>query len=523
MKPVTLSVSHVMNSKALLGPFFAGESWATWRSVIKAMTAERMTAAEVETFRSVAERDPPAQLVSEAVFIAGRGAGKDSVATLIATNIAITFDPKRSKLRPGEVAVVMLLAVDRAQSGVAFNYIKGYFEEVPALAALVKHIGDDSIELSNRVVIEVHTNSYRSVRGRSLLCVICDEVAFWRSEDSASPDVETAGAVAPGLARISGSMLILISTAHKRSGLLYQKWKDHYGKNDDDVLVVRGTTLQFNPTFSAAIIQRQLASDPQLYGAEYNSVWRDDLSTFITRNLLEAAVDVGVTVRPPQDDVKYFAFADPSGGEHDSFTLGIAHRDGNIVVLDLLAEYQAPFNPHAVTEQIAALLKQYRCTAVVGDRYAARWVTDAFAKVGITYRKSEAERSMIYLDVLPLFTSGRARLIDSPRLVAQFCGLERRTFPTGRDRIDHGRSGRDDACNAAAGALVLAARTVAQKIPFVAIPDLSRSGVVYGASSASGIPAHYLAQPKPLVSGSGVTGSWGAPSTHWDRWSNRNY
>lgn len=193
------------------------------------------------------------------------------------------------------------------------------------------------------------------------------------------------------------------------------------------------------------------------------------------------------------------------------------------MVLDLLAEYQAPFNPHAVTEQIAALLKQYRCTAVVGDRYAARWVTDAFAKVGITYRKSEAERSMIYLDVLPLFTSGRARLIDSPRLVAQFCGLERRTFPTGRDRIDHGRSGRDDACNAAAGALVLAARTVAQKIPFVAIPDLSRSGVVYGASSASGIPAHYLAQPKPLVSGSGVTGSWGAPSTHWDRWSNRNY
>jgi hypothetical protein len=23
--------------------------------------------------------------------------------------------------------------------------------------------------------------------------------------------------------------------------------KDHYGKNDDDVLAVRGTTMQFNP------------------------------------------------------------------------------------------------------------------------------------------------------------------------------------------------------------------------------------------------------------------------------------
>jgi hypothetical protein len=254
-------------------------------------------------------------------------------------------------------------------------------------------------------------------------------------------------------------------------GLLYQKWKDHFGKNDPDILVVRGTTLQFNPTFSAKIIERQLASDPQLYGAEYNSIWRDDLSTFITRSLLEAAVDVGVTVRPPLDGVKYFAFADPSGGEHDSFTLGIAHRDGNIVVLDLLAEYQAPFSPYAVAEQIAGLLKQYRCGEVVGDRYAARWVTDAFAKAGISYRKSEAERSVIYLDCLPLFTSGRVRLIDSGRLVAQFAALERRTFPTGRDRVDHGWAGRDDACNAAAGSLVLASRAamheVGHVVPFV--------------------------------------------------------
>jgi hypothetical protein len=41
--------------------------------------------------------------------------------------------------------------------------------------------------------------------------------------------------------------------------------------------------------------------------------------------------------------------------------------------------------------------------------------------------------------------------------VAQFAALERRTFSTGRDRVDHGSSGKDDACNSAALALVLAA------------------------------------------------------------------
>jgi hypothetical protein len=460
MKRATISVADAMASSKLFAPFFAGSSWDTWRACIKAMFAERMTVAETETFRSVSERDPPTNPVSEAICIIGRGGGKDSVATLIATVIAVNFNP-RGKLRPGEKAIVMLLAVDRAQAGVAFNYIRGYFEEIPALARLVKHVGDDFIELHNNTVVEVHTNNYRSVRGRSLLCVLCDEVSFWRSEDSLSPDFETAGAVAPGLARIPGSMLILISTAHKRSGLLYQKWKDYYGKNDDSVLVVRGTTLQFNPTFDAKVIERQLASDPQLYGAEYLSQWRDDLATYLSRDLLEAAVDVGVIVRPLVERVLYFAFTDASGGVNDSFTMAIAHRDQDgCMVLDLLFERIPPLNPYQVTEEIVACLKGYHCTRVTGDAYGAKWVSEAFVKAGIEYRKSELDRSAVYLNALPLFTSGRARLLDNPRLIAQFAALERRTFPTGRDRVDKGRTGHDDAANSCAGALVLAARAI---------------------------------------------------------------
>jgi hypothetical protein len=156
--------------------------------------------------------------------------------------------------------------------------------------------------------------------------------------------------------------------------------------------------------------------------------------------------------------------------------LGIAHRDKDgSIVLDLLYERHAPFNPSEVVAEIAALLKSYGCSHVVGDKYAAKWVIEAFAKVGITYRHSDADRSAIYLDCLPLFTSGRARLINSPRLISQFAGLERRTFPTGRDRVDHGRAGRDDAANAAAGALVLAARPAVNVVPMVGALILSQN------------------------------------------------
>jgi hypothetical protein len=149
---------------------------------------------------------------------------------------------------------------------------------------------------------------------------------------------------------------------------------------------VRGTTLQFNPSFDAKAIARQLASDPQLYGAEYNSEWRDDLATFISRDLLEAAVDPGVLVQPPVDGVRYHAFADPSGGAVDSFTLAIAHleKDGR-VVLDLLLERRSPLDPYEVTKKIVALMNEYHCTACSGDGYAKRWVIDAFARAGASY------------------------------------------------------------------------------------------------------------------------------------------
>ena len=231
------------------------------------------------------------------------------------TYAAINFDP-RGKLRPGETAVAMALACDRHQAGILFNYVRGFFETVPALKAMVVRVTADAIELSNRVVIEIHSASFRAVRGRSILCAVLDECAFFRDENFASPDVELVAALSPGLARVKGSMLILISSVHKRSGILYQRWKDHYGR-DGDVLVLRGTTRQFNHSFDEAIIQKALAEDRERYAAEYLSEWRDDLTTWLGSDLLDAAVDPGVLVRAPVHGVTYVAGCDASGGRND--------------------------------------------------------------------------------------------------------------------------------------------------------------------------------------------------------------
>lgn len=449
-----------IDDPALLGGSFEGTSWATWRSILKAAYAEPLDAAELARFRSVAgDRDPPRHRVRELIVVAGRRSGKDSIASAIATTASIA--DYSAALRPGERASVLCLAVDREQAKIVNRYIKGYFDTVPLLTPLVTSKDDDGLELANNVEIVVATNSYRSVRGRTIACAIFDEAAFWRSDESATPDVETYNAVLPGMITLPGAILIIITTAYRRVGLAYQKWQRHFGKNDDDVLVVYGPSTAFNPSLPQSVIDAALERDAEAAGAEWLSQWRSDLSDFLDRELIAAAVDRGEAAHPPQPSLRYTAFADPSGGRGDSFTAGIAHVEGNGVILDCLYERRAPFDPSVVVAEVAALLRSYGLAEVTGDRYAAQWVVEAFAKEGIAYHQADRDRSAIYLDALPLFTAGRARLLDNVRLVNQLASLERRTSRIGKDRVDHPPGGTDDVANAASGALVLAVENVA--------------------------------------------------------------
>jgi hypothetical protein len=248
----------------------------------------------------------------------------------------------------------------------------------------------------------------------------------------------------------------VISSVHKRAGLLHQKIRDHFGKDDPSVLAVMGSTTDFNPSFDQRIIDRALQENPEKAGAEYLSQWRDDLSSFIDRELVEGAVDRGVVARPPDSRTNYIASADVSGGRGDAFTIAVAHRDKDgMAVLDATMERRPPFNPSAVVLEAAVLLRNYACTSITGDSYGQEWVVDAFAQVGIRYVKSERDRNEIYLNALPLFTSGRIRLLDDRRLVSQFASLERRVLSSGREKVEPGAD-HDDLANSSSIALTLA-------------------------------------------------------------------
>jgi phage terminase large subunit-like protein len=260
-----ITIAEALQSKHLFGPYFDGDSWRTWIATAKAIFGEPLTASELVLFKEVAgDRDPPTYRVKEFVAAIGRGGGKNSIASAIAAFIAMSFDPRAAKLRPGEKVWVICIANDKEQAALAHSMIAALFETIPVLQALVKgKIGTESIELKNKVIIEVKTNSYRSVRGRGILACILDEVGFYRDDSQryANPDIELVAAVSPGLARVPNSMLVLISSVYRRSGVLFDYWHDCHGKADEDILVVKGTTRQFNPSFDQKKIDKAIVKE----------------------------------------------------------------------------------------------------------------------------------------------------------------------------------------------------------------------------------------------------------------------
>jgi hypothetical protein len=457
---VNLDIVQAMDHRGLFGPWFkGGSSWDGWRAVLRAAYGLPMSEQEREFFRTVAEREPPSKRVKELWVIAGRRAGKDSIASLITAHAATFFD-HRERLRPGERALCACLACDRDQARIVLNYVRSYFRDIPPLAAMITREVAHGFELRNHVDVAISTNSFRNVRGRPILCAVLDECAFYRSEDSSSSDEELYRALVPGTVTLADDALIVaISTAYAKRGLLFKKFKEHYGKGSDDVLVIRAPSLALNPTLDQGIIAAALEEDHEAASAEWLAEWRQDISSYIDRAAVEACVAAGRYELPPRNDTAYTAFVDPSGGSADSMTLAVACRDAEgRGVLCCLREARPPFSPEAVVAEFARTLKQYRVDRVTGDRWGGEFVREPFRQYGIDYQIADRPKSDFFRDFLPLINSGRVELLDNSKMISQLCGLERRVGRgTGRDSIDHGPGAHDDLINSAAAVLVLVA------------------------------------------------------------------
>jgi hypothetical protein len=450
-----INILQAIEDKNLFGPWFKnGETWLAWRAFLAALFGLPLDYKTKRIFAQCTRRQKqPRGQVSEAWMVVGRRGGKSFISALVAVFLAC-FGNYEQYLSPGETGVVMLIAADRKQARILVRYISALLNNVPLLKPIIAKETLEGIELTNRINIEVHTCSFRTVRGYTLIACIADEIAFWRQEDSANPDREVLDALRPGMATIPNSLLLCLSSPYSRKGELFNSYKRHFSKETDDILVWQAPTRTMNPSVPQRVIETAIERDPDSAKAEYMAEFRSDIEAYISREAVEQCVVPGRIELAPVPGVQYRAFTDPSGGSADSFTLAICHEENGRKVLDCIREIKPRFNPDTVVIEFSNLLQGYWLREVTGDRYAGAWVESKFREHGITYKTSEKVKSDLYKELLPLINAGAVELLEHKRLFSQLTALERRTGRGGKDTIDHPTHSHDDIANAVAGVLV---------------------------------------------------------------------
>ena len=196
----------------------------------------------------------------------------------------------------------------------------------------------------------------------------------------------------------------------------------------------RCLTRTLNPLIDPAIIEAAIEDDPAAAACERLAQFRDDIAGFLDEPAIDAAVDASRPLElPPRDGIVYQTFVDASAGRHDAFCIGIAHREGETIVADVIRGRKPPFDPATVAGEFAALARQYHCSKVVGDNYSGEWVAAAFRAAAIDYTRSELPKSALYLEGLPNFSRGTISIPDHPLLIRELRLLERRTARSGKN------------------------------------------------------------------------------------------
>ena len=326
-----MNIVETMADPRLFGDLFAANCWDNWRVLLKAFYALPLDDRDRDAYTELTNRQivPPSPF-NELYMVIGRRGGKSQVAALIAVYEAF-FNEYADQLSPGEVATIMVIAADRKQARSVFRYITGLIKDCPMLKSMVIRESSESIELTNRAVIEITTASHRRTRGYTCSCVIADEIAFWMtSEDSANPDKEIVNALRPSLATLNGK-LVALSSPYARKGVLWEAYRNYYG-NDQSVrvLVAQAPTQLMNPLLDKSVIDQAYLEDEACAKAEYGAQFRTDVESFISREAVEAVTIPGRIELPPAHQNFYIGFVDAAGAKNPNI---FSHEIGKLSFL----------------------------------------------------------------------------------------------------------------------------------------------------------------------------------------------
>jgi hypothetical protein len=318
-----------------------------------------------------------------------------------------------SRVPPGPVAAALIIAPREDLRREVFRYALGAVQAKPELAAmLVGQPSGDVFRLRRPDGYEVEfkagvaTSGGTAARGQWWTDFALDECAFFRDSSFKVNDAEIFRA---GAARVlPGGQTIVASTPWAQAGLLYELWRDNYGK-PRDALVAHAPTLALHDSeMTRAIVERERRRDPDNARREFDA----EFMTSGTTVFFEAAsIDAAVSEEPfylhPGDEVA--AGGDFGFRSDSSACVKVARRGTTLHVyggVEKRPEAGAPLKPSATVAAFAEAIAG-ECPYLMADQHYREAIAEHLDAHGLTYAPAPLTPADSYVRARMLLREGR--------------------------------------------------------------------------------------------------------------------
>lgn len=350
-------------------------------------------------------------------------------------------------LAPGQRACAMVVAPNDRLRREVLNYALGAFRSKEELRKMVVRESVDSFEIERpdgrRVYFEcgVATSGGYGARGRWFTDFALDECAFFRDASSKVNDQDIFNA---GTTRVlPGGQTIVASTPWAQAGLLYELYRDHWGKGTDVVVAHAPTLLLNDSETTRAVVSAETQRDPDNAAREYGAEFLSAATTlFFDGAALDAALDEEEYI--PRPGVQIMAGVDFGFRADSSALVMCAIDDGAVHIFDgveLRPGKDAPLKPSETVAQFAEVIRG-RTSYLVGDGHYREAISELLCTHGLAYGDAPTSPADTYVRARMLLRDGRVRIHPTPfreRLMRQLREVRGKPTASGGMSIVHPR------------------------------------------------------------------------------------
>jgi hypothetical protein len=359
----------------------------------------------------------------------------------VAGGLVATQTVDVSRCGPGEIPRVSIVSLKLDVTDVPFRILTGTVEASPLLrplliskttdSALFRHPSGRPIE----VACVAGAKAGGSLVSRWSAGVIFDEAPRMQGQEDGIVNLDDArSAVLDRL--LPGAQVQYIGSPWAPLGPVYEMVNSYWGKPTQDLVVIRMTGPQGNPShWTPALCERLQRQDNAAYRVGVLGEFVAPVSGLVSAVSLRRNTRVAPLEIPPGQCGVCAAGIDPSegSGEGNGFALSIVDRQDGRWRVVLSREWRGG-GPDLALREIAAICRQYGIRSASSDQYAGASNVALAARYGLSLvvsRSTGTTNIEVYTNLATLIATDQLEMSPDPILQRDLLGIRKHATPAG--------------------------------------------------------------------------------------------